>query len=61
MARVCNGPNCDCDICHNTNGCDERVICDHCDEEIYDDYYYCIDGTDLCLECLNDLYRRSAY
>lgn len=32
--------------------------CIHCGEHIADDYYYEIDGDILCLDCLNELYRK---
>ena len=33
--------------------------CDCCGEPITDDYFYNIDGTYICEECLNDNYRVS--
>jgi formylmethanofuran dehydrogenase subunit E len=31
--------------------------CDLCDEPITDEYFYNIDGTFICEECLNSEYR----
>lgn len=34
--------------------------CDCCGEYIQDEYLYLIDGEILCLDCLNDQYRKDA-
>lgn len=33
--------------------------CDCCGEPIQDDYFYNIDGTFICEECLNSEYRKN--
>lgn len=62
MSKSCNGIGCsgalDCDNCRQTNGCNIRTYCDHCNEEIYETYYH-IDGEDICEDCLKELYERS--
>lgn len=61
MSKSCNGIGCngalDCDNCRQTNGCDIRIYCDYCSEEIYETYYH-IDGEDICEDCLKELYER---
>ena len=54
MALVCisGSKPCDgCGICF-----DKSLMCDHCDSKIAD-YYYEINGSVLCKECLDDIYR----
>lgn len=32
--------------------------CDICDQPIQDDYFYLINGDNVCSECLNDHFRK---
>lgn len=57
--KRCNAKGCsawDCDYCRTERECDKVVICDICGSDC-GEYYYCIDGDDLCLECVNDEFR----
>lgn len=38
---------------------DKFPKCDCCGEPITDDYYYNIDGTYFCEDCLNSEYRKN--
>lgn len=49
MSHRCNGCG-DCDECHNMN-CVESIVCDICDEEIWDDTYIKLDDEDYHKEC----------
>lgn len=36
-----------------------KAFCDFCERPLYEgEYIYVLDGESLCLECLNDSYRR---
>jgi hypothetical protein len=58
----CNGKGCngalDCDNCSQSGSCDIHVYCDQCGCDCYD-YYYEIDGEELCEDCVNELYRHN--
>ena len=54
MSRQCNGCG-DCDYCYNMN-CNEGLICDYCEQEIYDDYYE-LDGNHYHIECFEEKHR----
>ncbi len=53
MARRCNGPNQDCDICTRSGDCNKYVECDVCGCELHEEFYE-IDETHYCEECLKD-------
>lgn len=58
MARVCNGPNWDCDSCTLPRGseCGRTVVCDDCGGEFEPDECFCVHNEDLCADCI-DKYR----
>ena len=61
MAISCNckGGNgaLDCDNCRQTGDCDKVITCDICGNECYE-YYYDVDGNEVCEDCIHN-YRRS--
>lgn len=55
-----------CEICHETpclSGCPnapvgkDRFICAWCDNPIFEDGYYLIDGEPVCSDCVEDCRR----
>lgn len=52
--------NRECQCCHQ---CDPTpgygsIVCDMCNKEINEDYYYEIEGMKLCEDCTNSEYRK---
>ena len=55
-----------CELCHETPclpGCPNapvdksRLICAWCDEPIFDDQYFSIDGEPVCSDCVEECRR----
>lgn len=39
---------------------DSLPVCEECEEPIYDEFLYDVEGTILCDECMKNLYRHDA-
>ena len=37
---------------------DRLPVCEYCEHPIQDEYAYCIEGTWICTECMNEHFRR---